>query len=112
MSPLSVAAQVLVALIPIIGIALGSVVAFFWLLWTHRERKLLIQRGNWAPGRVDVATLSLLSGILLVGVGLVLSVLILVIDGVGYGLLGGLIPLVTGVCLLVFVKLSGPKLRD
>ena len=108
MSTPSVAAQVLIALIPIIGISLGSVVAFFYLLWTHRERKLLIQRGAWTPARIDLPTLCLLSGLLLVGIGLVLTVLIFIVEGVGYGLLGGLIPLVTGISLLVFVRLGKP----
>jgi hypothetical protein len=112
MSVPSVAAQVLIALIPIIGIALGSVVAFFWLLWTHRERKLLISRGSWTPARIDVVMLSLLSGLLLTGVGAVLSLLIYLVDGLGYGLLGGLIPLATGASLLVFVRFSGSKRRE
>ncbi|MEI6873802.1 MAG: hypothetical protein WCL50_01595 [Spirochaetota bacterium] len=100
------AAQVLIALIPIIGISLGSVVAFFYLLWTHRERKLLIQRGAWTPVRVDLVTLCLLSGLLLVSVGLVLAILIFIVDGVGYGLFGGLIPFAAGLSLLVFVRLG------
>jgi hypothetical protein len=105
MSLPSVAAQVLIALIPIVGISLGSVVAFFYLLWTHRERKLLIQRGAWTPLRIDLNTFCLLSGLLLSGVGLVLSILILLVNGIGYGLLGGLIPLALGGSLLVFVRL-------
>jgi len=108
MSVLSVAAQVLIALIPIVGIALGSVVVFFWMLWSHRERKLLMEKGLWAPAKVDLRLLSLLAGLLLSGVGLVLSLLIYLIGGLGYGLLGGLIPLATGLSLLLFVRLSRP----
>jgi hypothetical protein len=112
MSVMPVAAQVIVALVPIIGIALGSVVAFFWLLWTHRERRLLIERGAWTPARIDLVILSLLSGLLLVTVGSVLSALIWAVDGVGYGLLGGLIPLATGIGLLIFVRLARSTRRD
>lgn len=111
MSGTSVAAQVLIALIPIVGISLGSIVVFFWLLWTHRERKLLIQQGSWAPARFDVETVSLLSGLLLTAIGIVLSVLISFVDGVGYPLLGGLIPLSAGASLLLFVRLRSAGRR-
>jgi len=105
MSGTSIAAQVLISLIPIVGIAMGGVVVFFWLLWSHRERKLLIQQGTWVPSRVDIDTVSLLSGLLLTAIGIVLSILILVVDGIGYPLLGGLVPLSAGIGLLVFVRL-------
>ena len=38
----SQAAQVIVAIIPIVGIVMASVVAFFYLLWGHREKVRLI----------------------------------------------------------------------
>ncbi len=104
MSGTSIAAQVIIALIPIVGIVLGSVVVVFWLLWNHRERKLLIQQGAWTPSRFDVETVSLLSGLLLSAVGIVLTILILLVDGIGYPLLGGLVPLSAGVSLLIFVR--------
>lgn len=105
MSGTSVAAQVLVALIPIVGIAMGGIVVFFWLLWSHRERKLIIQQGLWSPPRFDIDMVSLLSGLLLTAVGIVLTALILLVDGIGYPLFGGLIPLSVGIGLLVFVRL-------
>ncbi len=111
MAGTSIAAQVLISLIPIVGIALGSIVVFFWLLWNHRERKLLIQQGLWTPAHFDVDTVSLLSGLLLVTIGLVLTVLIFLVDGVGYSLLGGLMPLSTGLALLVFVRLRAAGRR-
>ncbi|HUX39735.1 MAG TPA: hypothetical protein VMV83_01105 [Rectinemataceae bacterium] len=111
MSGTSIAAQVLIALIPIVGIVLGSVVVFFWLLWNHRERKLLIQQGAWTPSRFDVETVSLLSGLLLSAVGIVLTILILIVDGIGYPLLGGLVPLSAGVGLLIFVRFRAAARR-
>lgn len=111
MSGTSIAAQVIIALIPIVGIVLGSVVVFFWLLWNHRERKLLIQQGAWTPSRFDVETVSLLSGLLLSAVGIVLTILILLVDGIGYPLLGGLVPLSAGVSLLIFVRFRAAERR-
>ncbi|HUX39234.1 MAG TPA: hypothetical protein VMV44_15145 [Rectinemataceae bacterium] len=111
MAGTSLAAQVLISSIPIVGILLGSVVVFFWLLWNHRERKLLIQQGVWTPVHFDVDTVSLLSGLLLVTVGFVLTVLIFIVDGLGYSLLGGLMPLSSGFALLVFVRLRAAGRR-
>ena len=48
---------------------------------------------------------ALLSGILLVCVGSILSLLFALLDGLSYTLLGGLIPASIGIALLVFYKL-------
>ena len=111
MSGTSLAAQVLISIIPIVGISLGGVVVFFWLLWNHRERKLLIQQGAWTPAHFDIDVVSLLSGLLLTAVGIVLTILILIVDGVGYPLLGGLVPLSAGVSLLIFVRFRAAERR-
>lgn len=98
------AAQVIVSVIPIVGIVIGGTVIFFYLLWRHLQIKLLIKSGNYKPVHFDIKLFALLTGILLTGVGLVLTVLIYIIEGFNYPLLGGLIPLVIGICLLIFYK--------
>lgn len=98
----SLAAQVIVAVIPIVGIVMGSVVVFFYLLWSHKEKTLLIERGVYRPNAIELETFSLLTGLLLGCVGAVLSALFLAKDGFSYSVLGGLIPLALGIGLLVF----------
>ena len=39
----SPATQVIIAIIPIVGIVIGGVVVFFYLLWRHREISLQIK---------------------------------------------------------------------
>lgn len=102
MSQASGAAQVLIAIVPIVGIVMGGVVAFFYLLWSHGERRLMIERGLYEPARFDLNTFSLLSGILLTAVGLILSVVFIGVAGFGYAMLGGLVPLGLGIGLLAF----------
>jgi len=102
MSVPSLAAQVIISIIPIVGIVMGSVVAFFYLLWNHREKIALIERGGYEPKRLDLETFSLLAGLLLACVGIVLCVLFLVLQGFSYGLLGGAIPLAVGASFLAF----------
>ena len=98
------AAQVIISVIPIVGIVIGGTVIFFYLLWRHIQIKLLIKSGNYKPVHFDIRLFTLLTGILLTGVGLVLTFLILIIEGFNYPLLGGLIPLTIGICLLIFYK--------
>jgi hypothetical protein len=96
------AAQVIIAIIPIVGIVMGSVVIFFYLLWHHREVVRQIQAGQYRKPVFDLYLFSILAGFLLTGTGLVLSLLFLLIEGLSYTLLGGLIPFSLGISLLAF----------
>jgi cation transporter-like permease len=97
----SSAAQVIIAIIPIVGIVMGSVVIFFYLLWNHRRRTLLIKAGHYSRPEFDLLPFSLLAGLLLTAVGSAITVF-LAIMGVSYGLLGGIIPLSIGIGLLIY----------
>lgn len=105
----SQAATVIISIIPIVGIVMGSVVVFFYVLWSHREKMLMIQKGSYDPAPLDIDTFSLLSGILLVAVGATLTVVFLAVASTGYNLLGGLIPLSIGVGFLVFYRLRSRR---
>jgi len=97
------AAKVIIAIIPIVGIVMGSVVIFFYLLWNHRRRMLLIKVGQYAKPDFNLSSFSLLSGLLLSSVGITLTVFLsAAVDEISYGLLGGLIPLSMGVGLLAY----------
>jgi hypothetical protein len=98
----STAAQVIIAIIPIVGIVMGSVVVFFYLLWDHKRNTLLIQAGQYSKPRFDLLTFSLLTGLLLGSVGIALTIFLAIAVGTGFGLLGGIIPLSMGIGLLAF----------
>ncbi|MCL2067830.1 MAG: hypothetical protein FWG99_10240 [Treponema sp.] len=98
----SSAAQVIIAIIPIVGIVMGSVVIFFYLLWDHRRRTLIIKSGHYSRPDFSLLSFSLLAGLLLSVVGVTVTVLLAVIEGKSYGLFGGLIPLSTGAGLLAY----------
>ena len=93
----SPAAQVIIALIPIVGIVIGGVIIFFALLWVHHERKQRVKAGLKAA--------TLLIGLLLAGIGTMLTVFFALFAGISPALLGGLIPLTIGLCLLAFYKM-------
>ena len=98
----SPATQVIIAIIPIVGMVIGGVVVFFYLLWRHREISLQIKTGTFKPKQFDLRLFSLLTGLILTGVGAVLSLVFLLIAGVSFMLLGGLLPMIIGICLILF----------
>ena len=98
----SSAAQVIISIIPIVGIVMGSIVVFFYLLWNYKCRILLIKAGQFKRSEFDLLSFSLLAGLLLSTVGLALTVFLAIALGVNFGLLGGIIPLAIGIGLVVF----------
>jgi len=102
----SAAAQVIVSIIPIVGIVMGSVVIFFYLLWNHKRRTLLIKAGQFKRPEFDLLSFSLLAGLLLSAVGLALTVFLGIALGLSLGLLGGIIPLAVGSGLLTYFRIK------
>jgi hypothetical protein len=105
----SSAAEVIIAIIPIVGIIMGSVVVFFYLLWNHKRKTLFIKAGRNPRTDFDLLSFSLLAGLLLVSVGISLTIFLAIAKGAGDGLLGGIIPLSLGVGLLIYY---GIRRRD
>jgi len=108
----SAAAQVIIAIIPIVGIVMGSIVIFFYLLWNHRRRTLMIKAGHYNRPDFDLLSFSLLSGLLLSSVGIALTALLSIIEGASYGLLGGIIPLSMGIGLTAFYLIMRGEKRN
>ena len=108
----SAAAQVIISIIPIVGIVMGSMVIFFYLLWAHRRKTLLIQAGQYNSPKFDILSFSLLSGLLLSSVGIALTILLSIIEGASYGLLGGIIPLSMGVGLTTYFVIRRREKND
>jgi hypothetical protein len=113
MNTASTAAQILIAIIPIVGIVMGSVVAFFYLYWNYKKSELLIRQGYTPEKLFDLNTFSLLAGLLNLSIGLVLSLYFFIKEGWSSSLLGGLIPLAVGISLTAFffIRTSGGTRR-
>jgi len=111
MSTPSVAVQILVTVIPIVGIVAGSAVLFFFLYFNHKQKMLLIEKGLYQKISFDFDAFSLFTGFLLTGVGAALTLFFLLKDGISYGLIGGLVPLGLGMSFILyyFVKLKTTK---
>lgn len=106
MSTPSVAAQIIISIIPIVGIVMGCTVIFFYLMWNYRLKIHLIQKGLYSKPEFDLIIFSLLSGLILFTLGLALVVFFIVKNGFSYGVLSGLIPFAIGTGLIIFSRIS------
>ncbi len=106
----SEAAQIILSIVPLVAVVFGCTLFFFFLFWNYRLRKLMIQNGQ--PYRLpfdDLRLWVLLLGLLALMAGIPIASLFYFIEGFSYILLGGLIPLFTGVGLILFYVYSRRK---
>lgn len=96
------AAQILISLIPIVGIVMGSVVIFFYLLWNHRQKMKIIEKGIYKENDFNIDVFSILAGLILLTIGISLVVFFLIKEGFSYGVLSGLIPFSIGISFIIF----------
>lgn len=100
------AAQIIIAIVPIVGIVMAGVLIFFYLFWRNKQIIFQIQTKIYVPIKFNLPDFCLISGILLFLIGGVLTALFAVIDGLSYVLLGGLVPLSCGIGLLAYYGFS------
>lgn len=106
----SSAADIIISLVPMLGVIFGSALLFFFLLWRYKLTKEMIRNGSYEPGFFkNLRLLSLLLGSVSISVGLPMTILFFVIEGVSYSVLGGLMPLSAGIGLLLFYGISHKK---
>lgn len=96
------AAQVIISLIPIVGIVMGCTIVFFYLLWNHRQKMLMIKTGIFEKKQFDYRLFSLFVGCIFFGLGIGFTLFFYLKEGLSYSLLSGLVPLSTSVGLLIF----------
>jgi hypothetical protein len=101
----SAAAQVIVTIIPMVGIVMGTVVLFFYILLSYKVKRAMIEKGIYKRPDVDLDTFSIFLGLILSCVGAALLVFFIVKSGITYGLLSGLIPFSIGLSLVSFYVL-------
>ncbi|MCB1172847.1 MAG: hypothetical protein KDK39_04750 [Leptospiraceae bacterium] len=105
----SPAAQVILALVPILAIVMGAVLMFFFLLWHYQIKRELVRTNQFEyTSRENLRLITLLTGLLSLATGLPMTVLFILVEGLSYVILGGLIPLFAGIALIVFYGLSLP----
>ncbi|EPG64830.1 hypothetical protein ACE5IS_05960 [Leptospira wolffii] len=95
--------------IPIVGIIFGWLLLFFLFFWWYRQRMAIIKAGLYQREKFDLRLYSFFLGLILTFVGIALSVTFILVLGKSLAMLGGLIPLASGLGLLCYYKWSPKK---
>ena len=106
---ISQVAQVIISIVPIVGITFAAIIVFFALLWKHRENKLKIMNGTFKEINFNLEIFSLFTGLCLLGVGVVITGIFLLLKPNSFVILGGLVPFSLGITLLIFYKIFPRK---
>ena len=104
------AVEILLSLVPLLGVILGVTIIFFFLLWRYKVTRELIRTEQYHPtSQKDYRLFALLIGCISAALGLPMSVLFYILDGASYVMLGGLLPFSFGIGLLVFFVFTRNK---
>nr|WP_017853780.1 hypothetical protein [Leptospira interrogans] len=98
--------KVVLYLVPIFGIVFGSALLFFVFYWWYRQRIEIIKAGLYKKETFDLRTYSFFLSLILTFVGIALSIGFISVLGQSLAMLGGLVPLGTGLGLLCYYKFS------
>ncbi len=105
---LSSPAQILIASIPVVAVALLAVLTFFFTLWDYKKQRLMIERGL-TPMPRNIDDKLLLIGIVALFVGVGLLVFFSLKTGLSDTLLGGIIPTTSGLGIVTYVLIQRLK---
>ncbi|HOJ50275.1 MAG TPA: hypothetical protein PKW55_05640 [Spirochaetota bacterium] len=103
--------DIIVSLIPIVGIIGGCFVFFSIFLFYYKQRILIIQTGNYKPFKVNWNLVLILTGMVTTFVGIAITTVFIINKVYGFELLGGLIPLFTGLAI-IFTYIISNKVRS
>ncbi len=95
--------NIIIALIPVIGIIAGSIVIGNFVKSYFDYKKYLIENGWYKPADLNLLRqLLLLLGFVSMFTGIPLTLVFYLVNGISYSILGGLIPLFSGVGIIFF----------
>ena len=112
MNTSSQAAQVVIAVIPIAGIMKGGAVALLYLIYAHKQKMLMIEKGVFRKTRIDLRGIVFFSGFPLSATGLGLTIFFAIKEGINYGMLSGIIPLFIGISFIIYNFLKHSTTSD
>ena len=94
-------AQILIAIIPLTAVVMLTGLFFFYLFWDYKKEVLIIEKGGNPPRR-RIDEKLLLIGIVALFVGIGLTIFFAVYTGFTPSLLGGIMPTVSGLGIVVY----------
>ena len=92
-------AQIIIAIVPLTSVVVLGILTYFYMLWDHQKRILIIQKGGTPPShKIDEKLLLL--GIVALFIGFGLTVFFIIYNGLSPSLLGGIIPTTAGMGII------------
>ncbi|MBN1697352.1 MAG: hypothetical protein JW881_07545 [Spirochaetales bacterium] len=95
------AAQVIIAIVPLVSVIVLGILAYFFMFWDHQKRLIIIQKGGTPPPR-RIDDKLLLLGIVALFIGVGLTVFFALYNGLNPSLLGGIIPITAGLGIITY----------
>jgi hypothetical protein len=90
---------VIIAIVPLVSVIVLGILTFFFMMWDHQKRLLIIQKGGTPPSRKIEEKLFLL-GIVSLFIGIGLTIFFIIYNGISPSLLGGIIPTTAGLGII------------
>jgi len=97
---LSVTAQVLIAILPLVAVVSLCFLYFFYMLWEYKKAKIILEKGG-TPEKSNFNEKLLLIGIVSLFVGIGLLLFFGLNKNFNDSLLGGIIPFMTGLRIII-----------
>lgn len=103
----STAVQIMVTVIPIVGILMGGAVIILFLVFFHIQRMAMIERKMIQKPKIHLRQASLFTGSVLLLLGGTMSLFFFLREGLSYTLLSGIVPFSIGAGLLLYASIAG-----
>jgi hypothetical protein len=101
-------AQVLIAILPLVSVIILGFLVFFFMLWDHQKRILIINKGG-TPQPRNIDDKLLLIGIVSIFIGAGLTIFSAIYNGFTPSLLGGIVPLTAGAGIITYFAVKNRK---
>ncbi len=103
---MSNAAQIILAVVPIIGVLFGAALFFSLFYFYHKQKMLMIEKEIYKPLRLNWNLIFIVSGFIFMLSGVAITVVFIINGSTGYELLGGGVTLGVGVAIILSYILS------
>lgn len=105
------AAQVLLALLPIISVVVVGILTAIITVLDHKQRIIILEKSGELPPR-KINDKIFLIGLLSTFIGITLTVFFAVKDGFNDSLLGGILPTATGLGLITYILINAKNKKE
>lgn len=105
------ASQIILAVVPIVGVLFGGFLFFSLFYFYHKQKTLMIEKGIYRPVHFNWSLIFIVTGFIIGMSGMAITVVFLINGATGYELLGGGIPLAIGFSIVLSYFLSHKLLK-